>query len=160
MASKIQLGPDHVTIVDDSDLEFLSRYSWYLHKTPTGKLYVRTTITKNGIKKNFSMHRMLLAAGKGQKVDHRNGDGLDNQRSNLRQCTLQQNNRNQKLRPHSSKFKGVTWRKSRDKWYCQLELGNRKNLYIGSYDTEEEAAKAYDEAAKKHFGEFARLNFA
>lgn len=158
MPSKIQISEIAFAIVDDADTEMLSQYSWYLHKTPTGKLYARTTLTGKGFKKNVSMHRMLLEAKKGEKVDHRNGDGLDNQRQNLRKCSLQENNRNQKPRPHSSKYKGVYWHKKDRKWIAQIAVGNRKNVYLGSFEAEEDAARSYDEAAKKHFGEFARVN--
>jgi hypothetical protein len=92
-------------------------------------------------------------------VDHINGNGLDNRRANLRLCTLVENNRNtQKRRGCVSEFKGVTYRPSRNKpWLAKVCVG--KTSYSRSLATELEAALAYDEMAKKHFGEFAKLNF-
>lgn len=87
--------------------------------------------------------------------DHINGNKLDNRRCNLRICTPHQNNLN---RPNvTGKYKGVYWCKRLKKWMAQIMIGER-NKYVGSFPNEEEAAFAYNEAAKKYHGEFARLN--
>jgi hypothetical protein len=111
------------------------------------------------------MHRMLLDAPKGFFVDHINGDGLDNRRENLRLCTRSENAQNQKTqhRPKTSKYKGVNKLKYGG-WLVRIGLhenGKRVRKSIGCFpkDKEIEAAKAYDEAAVRYFGEFARLNF-
>lgn len=102
------------------------------------------------------MHRLLMDAGKGQQIDHANGDGLDNRRANLRFCTSSQNNWNSKPKGNSP-YKGISQRAS-GKWYAMI-CRDRKHYWLGMHDTPEEAARAYDEAAKRLHGEFARLNF-
>jgi hypothetical protein len=90
-------------------------------------------------------------------VDHINGDTLDNRRANLRVCTKSENNRNRrKLHPTTSRFKGVY--KNTKPWIALIEC-NGKQFVLGRFASEEEAALAYDKAAKEHFGSFARLNF-
>ncbi len=91
-------------------------------------------------------------------VDHRNHDGLDNRRENLRPCTRKENQRNQKIQHgKASKFKGV-FRDCPDKWTSLITVNGRK-IRLGNFALEEDAAKAYDKAAQQHFGEFACLNF-
>jgi hypothetical protein len=107
------------------------------------------------------MHRTILGAPQGHMVDHINRDGLDNRRINLRAATRAQNACNA-IKRHSirstSQFKGVHWDKARSRWAAQIKkLGKVTN--IGRFISEEDAARAYDTAAKKVYGEFARLNF-
>jgi len=103
------------------------------------------------------MHILITGYKIGRRVDHINGNGLDNRRSNLRIATSQQNNRNRKIcNLNTSGFKGV--RLDRNKWRADIRIdGKRKNL--GRFVNPEAAAAAYDEAARKYFGEFATLNF-
>lgn len=107
------------------------------------------------------MHREILGLmPEDPDVDHRDGEGLNNRRSNLRLVTNSQNNMNSQCRWGAlSKYKGVSWHKRREKWQGRIKL-NGKEIYLGYFDNEKKAARAYDEAAKKHFGEFARLNFS
>lgn len=94
---------------------------------------------------------------RGREVDHRNLNRLDNRRSNLRMATRQQNSANCS-RKSASRFRGVTWDKARGKWAAGVKIDYvRHNL--GRFDNEEDAARAYDAAARVAFGEFARLNF-
>jgi hypothetical protein len=103
------------------------------------------------------MHRVILNAPDGMEVDHINGNGLDNRRANLRLATREQNNANRRPQPASlSGFLGV--QKYREKWRAGLSYSGRR-IKLGTYDTPEEAAKAYDSRAKELFKEFARLNF-
>jgi hypothetical protein len=105
------------------------------------------------------MHNAILGRVSGKMTDHRNGITLDNQRHNLRHCTNAENSRNRKLhKNNTSGYKGVSWRKKENKWYTNITV-NRKNLHIGGFSCLVKAAKAYDEAARKHFGDFAWLNF-
>lgn len=93
-------------------------------------------------------------------VDHINGNGLDNRRSNLRLATAFQNLANMAIRPHTSQYKGVSYYKHRTsykKWVAEIRC-NRKRVRLGAFESEIEAARAYNEAAKNLFGEFARLN--
>jgi hypothetical protein len=104
------------------------------------------------------MHRVILNAPKGMEVDHINRDGLDNRKVNLRLATTTQNVCNRYWRSKTSKYKGVHFDKSCGKYRTEITL-NRKRIHVGKYDSEIEAAKAYDNAAKKYHGEFAYLNF-
>lgn len=94
------------------------------------------------------------------QIDHKNDNGLDNRKLNLRVCTSGQNAQNRpSQKGASSKFKGVSWSKKKKKWRSVLHQ-NDKSIHIGYYDNEIEAACAYDKAAKELFGEFAYLNNA
>jgi hypothetical protein len=106
------------------------------------------------------MHRAIMAPADGLCIDHRNHIGLDNRRSNLRKATKAQNNRNRKKKIGSgvSIYKGVAWHKYRKKWYAAIYADGRK-IFLGYFDDETKAAKAYDVAAIKYHGEFASLNF-
>ena len=100
-----------------------------------------------------------MNAPKGMVVDHIDGNGLNNRKSNLRICTKAQNVHNSRPRTNtSSKYKGVFWNKANKKWSATIHKGD-KWTYIGGFDDEKEAARAYDRKAAEFFGEFAYLNF-
>jgi len=117
------------------------------------------------------IHRLIMSRmlgrdlKKGEHVDHINGNGLDNRRSNLRISSNSQNHANTKKQRgnYSSKYKGVCWIKNVKKWAAYIGSNKKgsivKRKYLGYYKIEEEAARAYDKAAKEHYGEFAGLNF-
>ena len=106
------------------------------------------------------MHRAVIDAPEGLFVDHINHNGLDNRKRNLRIVTTQQNIWNTRGRDNniSSKYKGVSWHKNKQKWEARIRIDN-KPKYLGYFDDEKEAAEAYDRTAKKHRGEYAFLNF-
>ncbi len=151
---EILLTRGYVALVDDADYEWLSQWKWSALTSGTSK---RVYASRHG---GILMHREILGLRKGQKGDHKDLNGLNNQRSNLRKATTQQNNAN--VLPRSGrKYKGAYLShqgKLRKPWYAMITV-NRKFTWIGCFETEIEAAKAYDKAAAKAFGEFARLNF-
>lgn len=146
----VPLTKGHIATVDATDLLIVSSYCWGSNG--------RYAIAHSRTMATTYMHRVILGLtpGDGRDVDHENGDGFDNRRSNLRIATHQQNMRNiRKQKLPISGFKGVY--PNHDRWAAAAHLSYRK-VYIGTFDTREEAAAAYDEFAKRHFGEFAHLN--
>lgn len=161
MAKMIPLTQGKHAQVDDQDFERLSRWAWYAVKNKRHRTWYAVRSGLNG--SQIRMHREILGVTSPEiEVDHRDGDGLNNQRFNLRECTQHQNKFNRGLfRSNTTGYKGVVFVKYNNRSYkyrAQLRL-NKKLLYFGFYDTPEEAARAYDAAAKECFGEFARLNF-
>jgi len=155
---EITLYTGEVALVSAEDYEALSQFRWHRRVAPNGTKYaLRTVVTERGPRK-VGMHREILNAPKGMEVDHVNGDGLDNRRRNLRLCTPRQNMLNRcSLRGSRSRYKGVCPHQGRFMVFINPEVGNQ--VYIGSYTTEEEAAHAYDAAAREHHGRFGRYNF-
>ncbi len=156
----IELTQGFVTIVDNEDYAELNAYKWHANRHPTGVYYARrTAIHANGKRRKIQMHRQILNAQPGQPVDHANHNTLDNRRANIRLCTQSQNNANERKqrRTTSSRFKDVYWHKGDAKWHACISVdGARRQL--GYFDDEMLAARAYNVAAVKHFGEFAWLN--
>lgn len=155
---EIPLTQDKVAIVDDGDFEWLNQWKWHAHRRH-GIWYALRGIVVAKKPVAIRMHRMILDAPIGVQVDHINGDGLRNTRDNLRLVTDQQNRFNGRLYANNtSGYKGVSLFRPTGKWCAHIGFnGKRKNL--GYFGTPEEAASAYDNAARKLFGEFARLNF-
>lgn len=149
----ILLTQGKVAIVDAVDYEYLSQWRW--HASKRGQtFYAGHNIKTNGRRTAIYMHQLI--AGKG--ADHRDGDGLNNTRDNLRLATHQQNMSNQRVRKDNrSGYKGVAWHKPCKKWHARIHF-NGKRISLGYFAVIEEAALAYNEAAKQLFGEFARLN--
>jgi hypothetical protein len=153
-------------LVDDKDYFELSKYSWFLKtdkRWEHNKYAVRFEVTiKNGKRKtkSFRMHRQILNASKDVLTDHKNGNGLDNRRKNLRFCNFSENS--QSCRSHrkskTSKYKGVYWHKDKNKWQVRVSY-NGKEVYLGLYSSEMEAARVHDIGAKLSYGKFAVLNF-
>lgn len=163
---KISLTQSQRAMVDDEDYEFLNQWKWRALKTrrekPQRAWYAyRTTARPN--RKSVYMHQEIMRHHGFLNViqcDHKDADGLNNQKSNLRPATSNQNHWNRKKRSGcSSKFKGVYWHKKQNGWMARIFcLG--KYYYLGMFEKETDAAKAYDSAAIRHFGEFARLNIS
>jgi hypothetical protein len=146
-------GESAECIVDaDAWVSILQYYKWYL-QTSRSKKYAITTICVGKKRSCMSMHTLLLPKQPFQVVDHINGNGLDNRRENLRRATPAQNATNRK---HGKSYRGVCLMEG--KYYYASICSNRKTYHLGSFKTPEEAAKAYNEAAVKFHGEFARLN--
>lgn len=154
---EIPLTQGQIALVDDQDFELAKRWNWRVQKN-RHTWYAIGQNWINGKTKKIFMHRIILPTPKGVDVDHIDHDGLNNQRSNLRIATRSQNNQNQRPRKTTSQFKGVSWDQYTNKWRAYIFV-ERKQIHLGYFKIEREAALAYDQVAKKYFGEFAQLNF-
>lgn len=144
-------------LVDDADYDWLSRYKWYAHHggSQRGFYAVRMSARAAG-RRNILMHCEIIGV---KGIDHINHNGLDNRRKNLRQASTAQNIANQRLSVRSSSgFKGVSFYRDRQKWGAFI-TPQKNRIYLGAFSSPEAAARAYDTAAQKYFGEFACLNF-
>lgn len=155
MAAVLGISRDLSVTIDDGDADDLSRHKWVaIPKGRGGGFYAGRTAGRTTI----YMHRQILDARSGQIVDHINGNGLDNRRSNLRFVTAGQNAANS-APGGASGYRGVEKHYGRKKpWRARIVKDGRPR-YLGIFETAEAAARAYDAAAKEHYGEFARLNF-
>lgn len=144
MTIEIPLTQGKVALVDDEDHALISQFKWYAHKQ-WEVWYARTRWPKWPIDKKTYMHRMILnLSDPDQKVDHINHNGLDNRRENLRVCTQSENQRNSRKINRSSKYRGVSWRKREKKWQVIIRYSG-KIKWLGYFESEIEAAKAYNE---------------
>lgn len=145
---EIPLTNGDISFVDDEDFDRIAAHNWY--SLGRGK-YARTRIGSRFV----LMHRMIIEAAEAEVVDHINGNRLDNRKGNLRICTHKQNTMNVATKSKLG-VKGVF--KSGKNWAARIRVDG-KIIYLGSHLSKEKAAFIYDQAAKKYFGEFARLNF-
>lgn len=150
----IPLTQGQNAIVDANDFEWLSTFAWYADFDKTG------FYAKYGHRNAVRMHRLILGCKKGEFADHINGDTLDNRRENLRKCSQLENAKNRKKhRKTKSAFKGICQDMKTGRWRVRIAIAPKKRVNVGYFVTQEEAARAYDVAAKIHYGEFASLNF-
>lgn len=149
----------HDVLIDDCDAERVMQYKW--HVAFNGYTYYVKTYQQG---EPISLHWFILGlttSGE-DSVDHIDGNGLNNTRANLRICTRSQNQMNRKSRIGSSRFKGVSWHKRSNSWEAYIYTstdGRRKKHGLGHYKLEEDAALAYDRAARTHSPEYRRFNF-
>ena len=172
---KIKLPSGHTFQVDRADWELLRGHRWFIMRHGRNH-YVRTVRHVPGPPGprrhiNITMHRVImgctsmggLAIRPSEQVDHINGDGLDNRRINLRIVTRSQNHQNQvRVKPNKvgiSKYKGVCWDRWRGKWAASICFGRHK-VFLGRHRSERAAAQAYDNAARKAWGEYSHCNFS
>ena len=147
----IKLTQGKVAKVDEEDYEFLMQWKWHFKNG-----YAARTVTTERGERALFMHR-VLCSGEHSHVDHKDGDGLNNCRENLRPCNHQQNQWNRKAISRSSDYKGVCWCKRSGKWRVYIMIDKRQK-FLGYFEDEKQAARSYDEAAEQYFGEFARTN--
>lgn len=152
---KITLGKyGVVTLIDDEDYSILISYNWHLHRGK-GTNYARTRLYKGG--PQFYMHRIIMNPPLGLTVDHKDGNGLNNQRSNLRLATIAEQNRNLYGKESNTGYRGVSLIAKTGLYYASIRYeGTTYNL--GSYKDVKLAASAYNEAAKTYHKDFAILN--
>jgi hypothetical protein len=169
---EIPLTQGKVALVDDEDYEWLNQWKWFAfkgHKT----YYARRAIYIHGKQKMLHLHRIIMNTPDDMQVDHIDHNGLNNQKSNLRNCDFLQNRQNSSARG-KSEYLGVSIKKKistykningeiKKYYYPNMFVSqitvNKRRTHLGYFNDKIEAAKAYDKAAKEYFGEFANLNF-
>lgn len=167
---EIPLTRGKVAVVDDVDFERLSKHKWHAMKSPSGRYYAGRFVTvapytpgTGKQRRLILMHREVLGLSLDDptKVDHKDDEGLNNWRNNLRPCTMSQNKSNTRKQKgaYSSIFKGVSFDKrlTARPWKAYVRV-NQTLHSLGQFQTQEAAALAYNEAAVRYFGEFARIN--
>jgi hypothetical protein len=160
---RIPLTQGKYAIVDPEDYERLNSHKWYaINCKNTFYAGRNSSVPKTKKRLYIKMHNQVINPPKGLILDHINRNGLDNRKANLRPVTCAQNILNRpyvfKRKNSRSKYKGVTWHKAQNKWQVQI-CYNGKHKTIAYFQNEIDAAKAYDEAAKKYHKDFAVLNF-
>lgn len=171
---RIKLSKGKHALVDDKYFTSLNKFNWHVNKTPQGHWYAARTVlvAERGSIPNcpshILMHRQVLGVTSRKiRVDHKNHNTLDNQKDNLRESTPSQNSTHRKRisKSNISGYRGVclagkkSRRKTTRRWIAQIRI-NGKQTCLGGFETPEEAARAYDAEARKHFGAFAgELNF-
>lgn len=155
----IKLTKGFEAIVDDENYEYLNQFKWHNSQTGKDNKYNYARARYHG--KNVKMHRLILSVfDENVHVDHINGNTLDNRKINLRACSRSENKCNSiKNTKTSSIYKGVSYDEHGKKKWKACTTKDGKNIYLGRFESEIEAAKAYDAYAREHYGEFAKINF-
>lgn len=159
MTKEIPLTKGKVALVDDEDFARVNQFKWHAICPKNRAWYAaHSSRDESNWKKRhiIYLHRFLMNPAKGQVIDHINGNGLDCRRSNMRICSIQENNRNSRPR-RTSQLKGLFFDKRTKTWRARIK-DNGTSIFIGTFVTEKDAALAYNAKAKELFGEFARLN--
>lgn len=156
---EIPLSRGQVALVDDDDYHLVTGRKWQAKRRTTGDGFYAVCWNKNGAAPSrLTLHGLIMGHREGFEVDHIDCDGLNCRRANMRWATHSQNSANRKkTRANSSGYKGVSWDKDRRRWVAEIRI-HQLRLFLGRFHSAEEAAIAYDDAARLHYGEFARLN--
>lgn len=157
---QIELTQGFAALVDDCDYDRVTQFRWHVQKRGKRLYAARNVLRLDGRRGLQYLHRFLMQEAL-HDIDHVNGNGLDNQRANLRSATRTENSRGfcRKKENTTSKYRGVSWDSRIRKWIGRIRLSPTHAPIVARSDSEEEAARAYDAAASEHFGEFAQLNF-
>lgn len=157
---EIPLTQGKVALVDDADFDWLNQWKWFVHITKHNFYARRYSGGGRKATKKQYMHRLILNPMANEEVDHKDKNGLNNQRNNLRKSTHSQNNSNKSktCNKTTSKYISVSWFKPYKMWRAYV-ANNKKVYHVGYFDNEIEAAKARDIKTKQLHGEFASLNF-
>lgn len=155
----LPLNHGRFSLIDDDDSD-LCASKWHMHTANGVTMYVVRNVRANGIRRTEFLHKVIASRkGLSGTVDHRNRCGLDNRRDNLRSASRAQNCANRSMhKNNSSGFKGVTWHRVTSRWMARLSVDGRKR-HLGLFRDPQQAARAYDIAAREVYGEFAALNF-
>jgi hypothetical protein len=158
---RIPLSQGKVAIVDEVDFPKVSLYRWWAAEHRRTWYAYTTVKDDNGKRHTVYMHRLITGASKGRKVDHKDHNGLNNRRSNLRVCTNAQNLKNRSGAPASntSGYVGVWWCNKTNCWVAEVYDGGKK-FRVGTFGHREHAARARDAAARNLNGEFVFQNFS
>jgi hypothetical protein len=156
----ILLTKGYTTVVDDKDFAWLNQWKWSVQEASNGRAYALRTIRNHVTKKRSRvyMHRLILQLSVGctREVDHKDRNGLNNRRDNLRRATTSQNQANSCLPSHNtSGFKGVSWNARQQRWKAEMRYRGRQ-YFLGYFLTARAAKKVRDCASKRMFGAFAR----
>jgi hypothetical protein len=155
----IPLSQGYVALVDDADYERVSQFKWSATKTKTNVYGIRKVRLPNGRTTSQMLHRFIMGVTHPRvDVDHKDHNGLNNQRQNLRLCVRGENNGNSRKTRGSSRYKGVSWDSGRKLWRADIRVHD-KPIYLGRFSEECDAALAYDAAARANFGVMAHCNF-
>lgn len=150
---ELRLRSGHTVVVDEQDRPLVESRKWRVADANSSGIAYAYSGTD-------ALHRLIMQPGKGDVVDHVNGNGLDNRRANLRVCAHRENIRNARLLVSAkkrSRFKGVSLHTETGNWQAVIHQ-NGERLHLGTFGEEEKAARVYDAAAKVFFGRFARTN--
>jgi hypothetical protein len=152
---EVSLTQGRIAIIDDEDWDLIKDYKWFAFKMCNTYYAVTNYYKEDRSRKLLLMHRLILDAQPGQRIDHKNRNGCDNRKENLRFASVAENAMNKESHTGTSIYKGVCW--DRGKWKSSIATG-RKSFHLGRFVSEKEAAKAYDKKAIELFGDFAKLN--
>ncbi len=156
--TELSLPSGHTALIDSDSWPLVKGYAWHVSVDTHTNYAIADATTKDGKLTAVGMHRLIVSALPEQFVDHRNRNGLDNRRENLRTCTRSQNGGNRRINANNtSGYKGVWWNARRNKWQVALGLDGAR-MHLVYFTDPWDAAQAYNTAALIHFGEFALLN--
>ena len=155
----LPLTQGFVALVDDADHDRVSAYKWSATRTKTNVYGVRKVRTPTGRTTSQLLHRFILGVTDQEiDIDHKDHNGLNCQRYNLRKCVRGENDGNRRKTRGSSQYRGVSWSKNKGRWRACITM--ERTVHLGYFTDESEAALAYDVAARSRFGAFANCNFA